>query len=274
MSDGIILGGTTADDVLRGTNGNDNIYGNGGHDQLIGLDGDDNLSSGQIYDAASGTYKPDTVGDILDGGNGNDTLTGGDGNDILIGGAGNDHLIGGNGLDTAQYSGNLNAYAVQENNGTLTVTGPEGTDTLNGVERLQFADHNMAFDLDGTAGIIYRFYQAALDRQPDLPGLGYWIHFADTGRSFTDIASGFTNSVEFQRLYGVNSDNATFVTALYHNALHREPEAAGFNDWMNRLATGTSREQVMFGFSESTENRAQVIGSIQHGIEYIPYSGS
>jgi len=30
-----------------------------------------------------------------------------------------------------------------------------------------------------------------------------------------------------------------------------------------------SRADVLAGFSESTENRAQVIGSIQNGIDYV-----
>jgi hypothetical protein len=40
---------------------------------------------------------------------------------------------------------------------------------------------------------------------------------------------------------------------------------------MSALKAGGSREQVVVDFSESAENQAAVIGSIQHGIEYIPY---
>lgn len=274
MADGIIKGGTSNNETIQGTDNNDALYGNGGADILLGLGGDDRLESGTIYDVSTGTYRSDNAGDTLDGGSGNDILVGNEGNDVMIGGSGNDQLYGGGGRDTAKFSGNFAAYTIQTGSDTLTVSGPDGTDTVNGVERLAFADRGMAFDIEGTAGIIYRFYQAALGRQPDMEGLGHWINIADGGRPLVDIASGFTNSVEFQRLYGVNSDNATFITALYRNALHREPEAQGFNDWIGRLDAGMSREAVMFGFSESVENKAQVIGSIQHGIEFLPWTGS
>ena len=33
----------------------------------------------------------------------------------------------------------------------------------------------LALDINGTAGQVYRLYQAAFDRKPDLVGLGYWI---------------------------------------------------------------------------------------------------
>ena len=58
---------------------------------------------------------------------------------------GNDDIDGGNGQDTAQFSGNLEDYAITENlaTGVVTVTdnvGNDGTDTLSHIERLHFAD--------------------------------------------------------------------------------------------------------------------------------------
>ena len=36
------------------------------------------------------------------------------------------------------------------------------------VERLDFSDAHLAFDVDGNAGQIYRLYKAAFARTPDL----------------------------------------------------------------------------------------------------------
>jgi serralysin len=48
--------------------------------------------------------------------------------------------------------------------------------------------------------------------------------------------------------------------------LHRTPDAGGLQFWVDSLNTGMSRAEVLIGFSESAENQANVIGSIQNGI--------
>ncbi|MFS2021964.1 DUF4214 domain-containing protein, partial [Massilia sp. CT11-108] len=45
-------------------------------------------------------------------------------------------------------------------------------------------------------------------------------------------------------------------------------DAAGYAFWTDALHS-TSRADVLVGFSESTENQVQVIGSIQNGIDYL-----
>lgn len=50
-------------------------------------------------------------------------------------------------------------------------------------------------------------------------------------------------------------------------------ECGSSDYWMNQIETGLqTRTQVLTGFSESPENQAQVIGVIQHGIEYTQRS--
>jgi hypothetical protein len=83
------------------------------------------------------------------------------------------------------------------------------------------------------------------------------------------VASGFINSAEFKVLYGSNPSNAEFVTLLYDNVLHRAPDAGGFNFWMTDLDHGTSRENVLIGFSESLENQLSLVGIVQTGVEFI-----
>jgi hypothetical protein len=149
--------------------------------------------------------------------------------------------------------------------------GLDGVDTLVDVERVEFADLAVAFDTEGAAGQAYRLYQAAFDRAPDLPGLGLWIAQLDRGMSLGTVANYFVGSPEFQALYGARIDYASFVTGLYANVLHRAPDAAGFAHWMDRLASGIDTPAgVLVGFSESAENYAQLIGTMENGMVYQP----
>lgn len=213
--------------------------------------------------------------DNLIGDAGNDTLSGAEGNDILKGNGGNDMLDGGSGLDLARFNGKIADYTLSQNGANLVVqanSGTDGKDTLQHIERLQFSDNNLAFDILGNAGQAYRLYQAAFDRKPDLAGLGYWINDMDKGSSLTNVAGGFFQSPEFQALYGSNPNTTTLITNFYKNVLHRAPDQAGFDYWANELNNNIiTPAGALASFCESTENQAQVIGSIQNGIEYSPW---
>jgi len=159
--------------------------------------------------------------DIFVLGKGNDTLTASSNGDILIGGEGNDVMDGGKGVDKAVYTGSSKDYKITLGaDGKVTVADAvanrDGTDALVGVERVNFADKSVAFDINGNAGAGYRLYKAAFDRQPDSAGLGYWMYALDQGANLAnDVASGFLASKEFQDLYGANTTTATFINNLY-----------------------------------------------------------
>lgn len=210
--------------------------------------------------------------DVLNGHSGNDSLYGNAGDDRLAGGAGNDLLDGGAGIDTVVATGSRNQYVLTKvaNGYQLqdTIAGRDGTDTLIGIERLQFSDARIALDIEGNAGKVYRLYEAAFNRAPDKAGLAYWIWQADIGVSFTHIASAFSGGIEFTNKYGTLSHNQ-FVEQLYLNILDRAGEPSGLAYWQWQLNDGLqSREQVLYGFSESHENQISIIGAIENGIDY------
>jgi len=208
--------------------------------------------------------------DALLAGRGDDVLAGGGGNDLLIGLYGNDALNGGDGRDLAWYLGSRAAYIVSVGS-SVTITGPEGIDTLTGVERAIFADGALAFDIDGNAGQAYRLYQAAFARQPDVPGLSFWIGQMDNGAALEVVAAAFIGSAEFTGLYGTNPGNEQFVTLLYQNVLSRLPDAGGLAFWVDKLDAGAmTRSEVLIGFSESVENKANTLPAVQNGIAYTP----
>ncbi|MFC0168152.1 Calx-beta domain-containing protein [Pseudoduganella danionis] len=200
--------------------------------------------------------------------------TGTAGADQLKGTSGNDKIDGGAGLDTLSYTAASTDFDIRKTANGYVVTdavGNNGSDLLNNVERLNFSDKTIALDISGTAGIAYRVYQAAFDRAPDLGGLGFWIAQMDKGLSATAVAGGFIDSAEFTQLYGLAPSNDAFVGKLYSNVLHRTPDQGGYDFWVKALGAGVSRAEVLAAFSESGENQAQVIGTIQNGFEFKPF---
>lgn len=220
----------------------------------------------------------DAGSNYLEGAAGNDRLSGREGNDTIRGGAGDDTIDGGAGIDTAEYLGNRADHQVTATSvaGGFNVRVVDvrsvddnlnGSDTLTAVERLQFDDGVLAFDLDGNAGQAYRIYQAAFARTPDNDGLKYWIDALDSDMTLIDVARGFVSSAEFQSVYGVNPSNLSLVEKLYENVLGRSGEAAGIAFWESELNSGNrDQAQVLMDFAESAENIQGVAPAIADGI--------
>lgn len=230
------------------------------------------FAAGSINDISSNSYAGSTAYNFM-------TLekplpiNGGASKDSLAGTAGNDVLDGGSDTDIVNYHQRLSAYTIApagtDSTAITDSTGGEGADMLIGIERLHFADVNLALDTDGNAGQVYRLYKSAFARNPDLTGLGNWIDAMDNGQSLEQVASTFAASSEFQGLYGTNASNEDFVKLLYLNALGRAPEAGAVSNWAAQIASGgITRAWLLANFSESTENKAAVQKSIENGIFY------
>lgn len=97
-----------------------------------------------------------------------------------------------------------------------------------------------------------------------------WIKFMDEGGSLNTMAQSFIDSQEFRTKYGALDDRG-FVNQLYLNVLDRNGEASGINGWVNGLANGLTRADVLKGFSESGENQANVLDQIKNGIPYTEW---
>ena len=223
-----------------------------------------------------------------------DQVLGGTGNDRFVGYASNDYFDGRSGVDTAVYRGKVRDYTLSSSSvidrtdplqsNTLLATlitdassNRDGIDTLINVERLEFSDAVIAYDIakGSNAGDAYRLYKAAFDRIPDAPGLGFWINGLDN-RAITllQAAQSFINSPEFINLYGVDSSNATFVTKLYKHVLNRVPDSAGYQYWDKVLENNPgARANLLADFASSPENIAQVANLIANGIPYTKFGG-
>ena len=201
------------------------------------------------------------------------SITGTSGNDTLTNGSGNNTVDGLAGIDTyVSISVGSNFYLDHDASYTTwTLTdrfGSEGTDTLRNIERLRFSNGVDALDIGvgQIGGMAYRIYKAAFNRTPDNGGLKYWMGRMDAGTSVTDVAAGFIYSAEFIALYGSNSQDGDFITRVYSNVLGRAPDAGGYNYWVGRLSSGSTRQRVLAEFSESPENINNVAATIANGI--------
>jgi hypothetical protein len=268
---------------------------------LFAADGDPTLVKLKELYAGNDVLIGSTEIGLLEG----DIVAGFGGNDVFYGYGdpvnSSDCFYGGDGLDTSVYRGKIIDYSVESANdiwneftlksdgvGLLVTDGAsnrDGTDGLIDVERLVFADYGLAFDVDSanSAGGIYRLYQAAFDRHPDLGGLGYWIDAADGGKSAVVMGEDFTWSLEFQSVYDVKiTDNyasganvQNLVKGFYHNVLGRDPDASGLNYYTGVIQSYEKTVgRVLAEISDSPENYLLVADDIENGIRYIPYVSS
>lgn len=78
----------------------------------------------------------------------------------------------------------------------------------------------------------------------------------DGGADRADVLKGFTGSKEFKQTYGA-LDDGSFVELLYQNVLGRAADANGPAAWVSELESGSSRAEVVLGFSNSGEYQAR-----------------
>ena len=238
------------------------------------------LAGNDVYTSVSGNESTNT---FLWGGN--DTYTHAHlsqkYNDIVYGGDGTDKVVlskastaftikAGSVWNELTQKTDLTGYTVTDKSGALN------TLQINQVERLQFTDTSIAFDIGSnqTAGSGYMLYKAAFNRTPDVGGLGYWISKMDAGTSYNSVAQSFVNSAEFQTAFGGSNPSVnTLVTKLYNNVLNRTPDAGGLAFWQDKLNTGWSTADVLGFFSTSGENVTNVTPLIANGISYTQFVG-
>ena len=106
-------------------------------------------------------------------------------------------------------------------------------------------DHNKVVEF------VTRLYQVCLERAPDTAGLNDWVHRLESKEiSGAQAAYGFVFSNEFK---GKNYCNTDYAKQLYRAFMGREFDQSGLDYWVNKLGSGTTREEVFNGFSQSTE---------------------
>jgi hypothetical protein len=171
----------------------------------------------------------------------------------------------------------------------LTVNGPNDVTlalhdaTIRGsaLQRAEFLDGALIFDgttpngrwdLKEEAAEIARMYYTVLGRPPEFAGAHYWVHDIMEGRNLDldDLAPGFYGSLEFRQRFGENTTDVQFVTLLYRNILGRDPTGdPGLDFWLNSIASGTPRPDIVVGISESEEHKDIRAGVIDNGVQFF-----
>ncbi|MYF01246.1 MAG: hypothetical protein F4234_13965 [Gammaproteobacteria bacterium] len=254
------LVGNRLDNEILGNDGNDRIFGQQGNDWLVGGAGDDELSGW-------------TGRDALFGGPGDDLLEGGAGNDRLDGGAGSDRLSGGEGLDFAIYASDREHYAIESSSDYITVIESGALwrydDRLEGIERLDFADVNLAFDIDGNAGIAAKalgaFFGAAGLLRTDLAGR--WLNLLDNGMTYDDLLQTAIDTV-----FGANPGGALMVGHFFTALTGEEAPDDVISEWGGKVDSGElSALELSKLVAENDFNLANIdfIGLYSTGMEYL-----
>lgn len=205
----------------------------------------------------------------LQGREGDDTLYGNGGNDVLDGGAGNDVLDGGSGIDQAYFSGRRSDFTLTKvSSGFTARSATEGTDSLIGIERIRFADKNIALDLVGNAGttakIIGVVFGSSSVYNASYVGIG--LASLDSGMSNSDLMQLALNA----RL-GVGFSPSQQVSLIYANLFGVSPTPAELAYWTQTITSGQFT-RATFGLmaAETTYNASNIglTGLATAGIEY------
>ncbi len=239
--------GTVIENAYGG-NGNDNITGNGSANVLYGM-------------------------------RGNDTIDGGAGNDQLYGGAGNDTMDGGAGTDVAAFSVARASYVITRAGTTTTVqanSGNDGNDTLTNVERLKFADVNVALDM----GAAQSAGKTALLIGAVLPGklafdsskqalLGTVISLFDAGYTVNDLSGALLRLPIWDILAGA-SDNTSIARYLLTN-VNGTYDSATLNAAVTALNTEGYQGDWLATLVTSAANQAHVglVGLADTGLVFL-----
>lgn len=108
-------------------------------------------------------------------------------------------------------------------------------------------------EMQRSVGTVTRSYLAYLGRVPDPSGLSYWVGKIRAGKSVAWVNASLAASPEFTRRQASLTDSA-FIDALYHDLLDRTADSGGKAYWLSKLATGTTRAEVVGSFVAQPES--------------------
>ena len=105
--------------------------------------------------------------------------------------------------------------------------------------------------LNDIGAFTERFYTVVLWRYPDSVGFDGWVAGLTGGAlSGSDLARGFFLSPEYT---GKNRSDPDFLDDCYSAYFDRAADVGGKQGWLDALAQGTTRTEVLDGFSGSQE---------------------
>ena len=172
-----------------------------------------------------------------------------------------------------RYGGARADYDVGVSGAGLTVTdrtGAEGVDRLAGVERLQFADGRVAFDLGGHAGSVAKVLGAVFGKSAvanrEYAGIG--LGLMDGGMGYQDLMG-----LAIDHRLGSAASHADVVDLLYANVVGSAPSAAVLADYVALLDSGLQSRSSLGVLAADTSINADNIGLAGLSGAGLPYLG-
>jgi hypothetical protein len=114
--------------------------------------------------------------------------------------------------------------------------------------------------------IVTAAYQKYLGRLPEAAGLAYWVGHMQQGLTDERLEAGFIGSQEYINNHGGTGE--AWVRGLYQDLLGRQPRSDEVAYWVNRLNSGTTPQDVAYGFAASAERETQRVAA-----DYVQYLG-
>ena len=173
-------------------------------------------------------------------------------------------------LGIIEYENPSNSYKfIHENNDSLFIKSEIGNELIDGLQNLHFSDQilnvnkdilsvfNELKGVDHITGQIYRLYNSAFARFPDIDGFRYWIEMNESeNNTYYQTSASFINSAEFKKLYFDGQSNEAYIHSLYNNIFNREPDTDGYEYWLGRIEGNyENRNDLLIGFAESIESK-------------------
>ena len=110
------------------------------------------------------------------------------------------------------------------------------------------------------AGVVWKFYESVLNREPDTGGLQYWTNYFNNGGSTGDMAFGFFESDELLNKVLGN---------YYQQYLLRPLDSGGLAYWKGVWHATGGPEQIKAGFADSPEFYASSGGTPDSWIDAL-----
>jgi hypothetical protein len=243
--------------------------------------------------ASADTISGEAGDDVILGREAEDFLQGGAGNDSLAGGSSNDWIDGGDGTDIAVFQYARTDYSIQvqsngstlvryqgkvQENGSLSLGRDfnEGIDSLQAIERIQFADRSIAYDLSGAAGITAKTLAAVFGKTSvanvDYVGIG--LYYMD------ELGFGAEALMQLAITAALGSEPTParykdLVELLYTNVVGSKPSDAESNTYVQLLIDKFYTPASLGVFaSETAVNTANInlAGLASQGLDYLPFS--
>lgn len=185
----------------------------------------------------------------------NQSFTGSDGNETFNSSSGNDDVDGGAGIDIVAYGINGSNFSLTKSGAGFTLvdnTGASGTDLLQNVERVKFADGNIALDLaaNQSSGETVLLLGAVLPgglvlAQDKQALLGDVIDLFDQGYSLAQLSGAVMRLPIWDVLTGKsNYTNTDIANYLLTNVNGTAPDVA-------TLATGAAALDAQYDIGHS-----------------------